>query len=81
MKRWQNNITLNKKQLDYVNSHFGKMSIGKISAALGIGYGKIHNNLRLMGKVKTFEPKKEQASVIEMRGYFDVDKFGKNYTY
>lgn len=77
-KRVQKNTTLTKEQFDFVNANFGKISIGEISKMLGLGYNKIHNNLRLIGKVKTV-----QAKVVKMEtnGYFDVDKFAELYRY
>jgi hypothetical protein len=77
-KRWQKQITLTPEQREFVESNLGKMDIGSIAKMLGLGYNKVHNNLRLMGKVK-LRPK---AKVVQMKGYFDVDTFYKeNYRF
>lgn len=73
MRHVQRNITLSPEQRLYVDEHFGKMDLGKISAALGIGYQKLHKNLRVMGKVKT------KAKVIRMDGCFDSENFLNKY--
>lgn len=77
-KRWQKNITLTEEQLNFIELHHGKMSIGKISKMLGLPYGKVHNNLRLLGKVNPLQPK---VVKMEKNGYFDVDSFGKLYNF
>lgn len=77
-RRHQKNITLTDEQMKFIEANFGKMSIGQISKLLGVGYNKIHNNLRMVGKVKTL-----QAKVVSFdnNGYFDVDKFARYYNY
>ena len=77
-KRWQKNITLTEEQLKFIELHHGKMSIGQISKMLGLPYGKVHNNLRLLGKVNPLQPK---VVKMEKNGYFDVDSFGKLYNF
>lgn len=72
--RKQTNITLNEEQKKFVLDNFGKMNIGEISKMLGLGYNLVHNNLRVMGKVKT-----KMTKVIKMDGMFDIDSFGKFY--
>lgn len=68
-KRWQKNLTITKEQRKYIENNYGKMSIGELSKMLGLGYNKVHNNLRLLNKVKT-----RTARIIKMDGYFDIDK-------
>jgi len=77
-RRYQKNITVTEEQMKFIESNFGKMPIGQIAKMLGIGYNKVHNNLRMVGKVKTL-----QAKVVsfEKNGYFDVDRFAQYYNY
>lgn len=74
-KYWQVNMTITQEQKEYVEKNFGIMSIGQLTKMLGLTYNKLHNNLRLMGKVKT------KAKVVHIDGCFNEDEFFKNYNY
>lgn len=77
MKRWQKNITLTESQLNFAKENFGRMRIRDISNSLGLNYGKVHNNLRLIGLVKDCKPKE-----FENEGeFFNVEKFGQLYNF
>lgn len=78
-RRWQKNFTLPKEQLDVVIERYeSKVSIKQICKELGLTYNKVHNNLRLAGKVKPLQPKVVQ---FEKNGYFDIDRFGLYYKF
>lgn len=75
-KRWQKNNTVSKEHLEYIKSKHGKMTIGEISATLGLTYNIVHNNMRVCNLVK---PRQAKIINFEKNGYFDIDQFGKLY--
>ena len=78
-KRWQKNFTVTKEQLAIIVERYeNKTPIKQICKELGLTYNKVHNNLRLAGKVKPLQPREAQ---FESNGYFDVNRFGKYYSY
>jgi len=78
-RRWQKNFTLPKEQLDTVIEMYeNKITINQICKEMGLTYNKVHNNLRLAGKVKQLQPR---VLHFEKNGYFDVDSFTKYYSY
>jgi len=72
--RKQKNLTISKEQKEFIEANVGKMTIGKISSMLGLTYNVCHSNLRVMGYVKP-----RRATVVRMKGYFDIDHFQKLY--
>lgn len=70
----QKKTTLSEEHLNFLKENVGKMTVGKLSAMLGVTYNKVHNNLRVLGFVKS-----NKATVINMNGYFDVDSFQRRY--
>jgi len=78
-RRWQKNFTLSPDLLNKVIEMYdNKITINQICKELGLTYNKVHNNLRLAGKVKTLQPR---VLHFEKNGYFDVDSFTKYYSY
>lgn len=77
MRRHQKNLTIDKKYISFIEENFGKMNIRQIADSIGVTYNKLHNNLRVMGKVKT----KTQIPVKVSSKKFDADDFFKNYKF
>lgn len=74
----QRNLTVTPEQQEFLKANHGKYNNVELARMLHISYNIVHNNLRLMGLVKT---KFQQGKVVTMEGYFDVDSFGKQYIY
>jgi hypothetical protein len=75
-KHWQKNKTITKAQEKFIKANKGKMNNVELAKMLGLPYNKLHNNLRLMGLVKT-----KITPVVQMNGYFDEQAFFKHYEY
>ena len=76
--RHQVNITITPEQVKIARDNYGKMTYAELAKKAGVPYCKMLANLRLLG---LYTPRSQQAIVVDMEGYFDVDKFAKYYTY
>lgn len=74
-RRRQFNVTMPESDIAFVKENFGKKSIRQIASHLGINYSTLHNNLRVMGYVKS----KEKHQIPN--DCFNVDEFSKLYQY
>lgn len=74
--KWQKKITLPQEKIEVVTENFGKMKNRELARMIGVTYGILHNNLRLLGFVKTKHVEEEVSPDM-----FDVDDFGKHYAY
>ena len=70
MYRYQKNITIPIEKLDDVYRNFGKIPNSQLAVLIGESYGKLINNLKVLGLIK----------VPEKQG-FDIDSFSKHYKY
>lgn len=78
--RTQVNLSVDEKAQEFIKNNVACMSIKEMSRRLGIAYGKLVNNVRLMG----VQPKPERQPKItrlEQNGYFDVDSFARKYKF
>ena len=76
MYRVQQNITLTPEQQQIVINNIGKMDNVRLSKLVGVGYGKLVSNIRVMGLAR-----KEAEINFDNNGIFDVDQFLKLYNY
>lgn len=76
--RVQKNLTITAEQVDYIKANYGKMNISTLAKMLGLKYNKVYKNLVVMEKHKS---KSYNGIVVDMKDFFDVDKFGKYYNY
>ena len=76
MYRLQQNITITEDQVKVVKEKFGTVKNHLLAKEIGVNYGKLSSNLRLLGLTKP-----RTAKIIQMEGYFDINKFGKHYQY
>ena len=76
MYRVQQNITLTPEQQQIVINNIGKMDNVRLSKLVGVGYGKLVSNIRVMGLSK-----KEAEINFDNNGIFDVDQFLKLYNF
>jgi len=71
---YQQNVSLTPDQVEFVKANKDKMNVGELAKMLGLTYGKVHNNLKVLGLVK-----RRKAVVVKMDGYFDVEEFQYRY--
>ena len=76
MYRVQQNITLTPEQQQIVINNIGKMDNVRLSKLVGVGYGKLVSNIRVMGLAR-----KEAEINFDNNGIFDVDQFLKLYNF
>ena len=76
MYRVQQNITLTPEQQQIVINNIGKMDNVRLSKLVGVGYGKLVSNIRVMGLER-----KEAEINFDNNGIFDVDQFLKLYNF
>lgn len=76
MYRVQQNITLTPEQQQIVINNIGKMDNVRLSKLVGVGYGKLVSNIRVMGLAR-----KEAEINFDNNGFFDVDQFLKLYNF
>lgn len=72
----QKNTTLTEQQLEFLKANKGILTVRQIASALGMGYNKIHNNLKLLG---LYSPRTTREGKSE--GCFDIEDFAKHYKY
>ena len=70
MYRVQKKLTISVDKLDSIYRNFGKMPNTEIAVLIGETYGKLINNLKVLGLI---EGRKIQE--------FDMDEFSKHYKY
>lgn len=74
----QINLTISEEHQKYLLENWNNMSLNKLSRELKITPGKLSHNAKVLKLVKDYS---HRTPVFELNGYFDVDKFGKYYSY
>lgn len=94
MYRKQKGITITPEQVELVKANVGKMTIEKLSVMLGLPFGKLYQNMKVLklthvGQRRKQKPKYKivnnvQARIIDFAtkdGYFDIKKWSKIINY
>lgn len=91
--RKQKYLTITDEQAELLMDNVGKMTLEKLAIFLGLPKGKMYQNMRVLKlthkgqrrkPVKHYTlPKKETCKVVDFNrnGYFDEEKFFKEYAY
>jgi hypothetical protein len=81
-RRFQKNVTIPPEKMRFITANYGKMSNIQLAKNVNEGYGKVLNNLKLIGLHKPKAPTQRCYHIAKMVGreeIFDVDQFGRYY--
>jgi hypothetical protein len=78
MYRVQQNITLSAEQQQILIDNIGKVDNVRLSKMVGVGYGKLVSNIKVMGLASA---KVDSEVSFDNNGMFDADKFFNFYNY
>lgn len=80
MYRHQINVTIPVEKIPIIKEHHGKIKNRELAKLVGVTYNKLHKNLIVLGFVHS--KKRTQAETLASNGeYFNIEEFGKHYSY
>ncbi len=77
MHRHQKFLTISPDKIPLIKENHGKIKNRDLAKIIGVSYNKLHNNLRILGFVHRRDGSQPKLS----NDYFNVEEFGKHYSY